>query len=118
MVDGMEVEGLYDQDGEGKWYPGKVVGDKKEDGNWEVHFEDGDIFPYKGLDKDLRLAVSGSWKKWLDVYLLPLLTSAYRAARRECRMADLDPVLHPEQFDDAASGAGTPGPAAASRRGR
>ena len=91
----MEVEGLYDQDGEGKWYPGKVVGDKKEDGNWEVHFEDGDIFPYKAL-----------------------LTSAYRAARREGRMADLDPVLHPEQFDDAASGAGTPGPAAASRRGR
>ena len=122
MVDGMEVEGFYESaDGVpgGEWYPGKVVGDKKEDGDWEVLFDDGDRFPYKGLDgKELRLAVSGSWKKWLDVYLQALLTSAYRTARREGRIADLDPVLHSEQFDDAASGAGTPGPAAASRRGR
>ena len=46
LVDGMEVEGYFldreDVQGEGKWYPGKVVRYNKEDACWVVKFDDGE----------------------------------------------------------------------------
>ena len=140
LVVGMRVEGFYEtgalDDGaaaletttagkpQGEWFPGSVS-EKIAERTWKVLFDDGDISSYQCLDnKELRLAVSWSWKCWLDTYLPALLTSAYRAARRAgtdsiTRMANLDPVLHPQDFMDCVlSSSSPPGQAIAKRRRR
>ena len=122
---GTRVQGFFKPEGaaesDGQWYSGKIVS-QNAGGMWRVLFEDGEEHDYGGLEADLRLA-KGPWESWLDSYVPALLTSAYRAARRDPVRFDrslLEPVHNPEEHcrgkDAAASCAGTPATAVKRKR--